>query len=142
MDTSTDSANLLLRLCGTDGAPLDAEEIADRLAALCLELREAPFVESVALGAGAAGGVASPGSKGVGEAMTAGALALAVLPVALPALIDFLKGWAIRNRRFRMVVKRGDDSIEIELDPDAMPAHQMEDWIGRLRRQLDAQDAG
>jgi hypothetical protein len=55
-----------------------------------------------------------PGAKG--DALTVGGLLVSVLPTALPAVLEFLREWVLRNNNhmIRAKVQRGDQLAEIE----------------------------
>lgn len=59
------------------------------------------------------------GSKAVGEAVTIGAILLAVLPAAAPSLIDYVKEWTLRPGNIPIKIKAqvGNRNIEAEFDP-------------------------
>ena len=55
----------------------------------------------------------------IGEAVTVGALVLAVLPAAVPAVIDYVKEWTLRpgNTPIRVKIQVGEKIAEAEFDP-------------------------
>jgi hypothetical protein len=69
-------------------------------------------VESVSLQTGPA---APSGTKSV-EAVTLGALAITILPTALPRLIEFLQAWSLRSKDRTVKIKAsvGDRSVDVE----------------------------
>jgi hypothetical protein len=75
------------------GDDLPAEEVDALAHGLLRELRELD-VESAEL---AAAGPAPAGAK-AGEAITLGAVALAVLPAILPKVLDYIQAWVLRGR--------------------------------------------
>lgn len=79
---------LTLKLSIETTPDMDHTQVADARLVLRRELEDAPFAEFVEVPAAEAG--PRPGSKG-GEALTLGALLLAVLPEAVPAAIGFIK---------------------------------------------------
>lgn len=91
----------------------------DRLARhLLAELREMD-VESAEL---ATGGPVPEGAKSA-EIITAGTIALSVLPAALPKLIDFVQSWALRGgRTVKFKGKVGGQAVEFEGSADDLQA--------------------
>jgi hypothetical protein len=88
------------------------DELLDSLARQLLdELSEQP-VESVEL---ARSGAAPEGTKSA-EAVTLGALAVAVLPSVLPKLVEFCQAWALRGqgRTVKFKGKVGGQDLEFE----------------------------
>lgn len=121
---------LVLEALGEGGQGREALDEATR--SLQAELGEPELTESVSPAAGAPAGV---GAKG-GEAIAVGALLLAVLPSTLPALIEFLKGWTLRNRTVRLKLQLGETAIEAEYDPTAMTPGELDALVGRLKAQI------
>ncbi|HEU0292219.1 MAG TPA: hypothetical protein VFR47_05760 [Anaerolineales bacterium] len=78
---------------------------------LLLELKDLD-VESAHL---ASGGSAPGGTKGV-DPITAGTIALAVLPTMLPKVLEFLQAWSLRDRdrTIKFKGKLADQQIEFE----------------------------
>jgi len=64
----------------------------------------------------ATGGSAPDGTKAVAEVVTAGAIALAVLPNALPKVIEFLHAWSLqgRGRTIKFKGKIAGQNIDFE----------------------------
>jgi hypothetical protein len=96
---------------------LDAgrDALAEDLDALTRQLRneiEELGVESVRL---ATSPQAPAGTKSM-EAVTIGALAVTVLPAALPRLIEFLQAWTLRGKDQTVKIKAvvGDRSVDVE----------------------------
>ena len=92
-----------------------AEMLAEDLDAMTRQLRneiEELGVESVRL---ATGQEAPAGSKSM-EAVTIGALAVTILPAALPRLIEFLQAWTLRSKDQMVKIKAsvGDRSVDVE----------------------------
>jgi hypothetical protein len=56
------------------------------------------------------------------EALSIGTLAVAVLPVFFPKLIDFLQAWTMRggSRSVKIKTQVGDRAVEVEYSPDKM----------------------
>jgi hypothetical protein len=55
------------------------------------------------------------------EAVTIGALAITVLPAALPRLIDFVQAWTLRGKDRTVKIKAtvGDRSVDVEYPASA-----------------------
>lgn len=81
---------LNVEISASDATEDELDELARRLLS---ELRDQD-VESAEL---AKSGPAPAGSKSA-EVITAGAIAMAVLPAALPKVIDFIQAWATRGQ--------------------------------------------
>ncbi len=107
-----DLVRLNLEIAADDASSGELDELARRLLA---ELRETD-VESAEL---VSAGPAPAGAKSA-EAVTAGAIALSVLPAALPKLIDFVQSWAMRGqgRRVKFKGKIGGQDVEFEGYPE------------------------
>jgi len=74
--------------------------------------------------------VEKPDGTMSGDAFTLGAIALAVLPVTVPALIEFLRDWKLRNSNRTITIKRriGEQEIEVTVPEDISPS-QLKDFI-------------
>jgi hypothetical protein len=103
-----DISNFTLQIMDTTVADDDLDEMARQL---MLELKEME-VESVDL---ASEGSAPAGTKSV-EAITAGAIVLAVLPTFLPKIVDFVQAWSLRGpgRTIKFKGKISGQAIEFE----------------------------
>lgn len=66
-----------------------------------------------------------------GELLTIGALVLAVLPVAVPEIVEFLKEWLLRPG-YRPVKLR-IPGLELEYDPRTMNATDIGDLVQELQ---------
>lgn len=113
---------------------LDESELEERQRFLQRELADLPIVEWVER---PRGGSAEPGTK-AGEALALGALVVAVAPVVLPVLIEFLKEWSLRpgNRPLKVKVARGDRSTEVEYDPRTLTAEEVKALVATLQTGL------
>jgi hypothetical protein len=62
---------------------------------------------------------APDGSMSV-EAITAGAILIAVLPTMVPAVIEYLREWCLRNANHTITIKRrtGEQEIEVSFPED------------------------
>lgn len=109
MSTGAESINLTLYV--DPGNHADDEELDLAARRLRSEIRDL-HVESVEL---LREGNAPEGSKSA-EALTAGALAMAILPVAIPPLLDLLKAWTSRgeSRTVRIKTQVKDKIVELE----------------------------
>jgi hypothetical protein len=93
---------------GKDALPEDVDTLTRQLRN---EIEEFG-VESVSLQTAP---TAPAGTKSV-EAVTLGALALTILPNALPRLIEFLQAWSLRGKDRTVKIKAtvGDRSVDVE----------------------------
>lgn len=103
-----DISNFTLQIMDVNATGDDLDEMA-RL--LIQELKEME-VESVDL---VSAGIAPAGTKSV-EAITTGAIALAVLPTFLPKIVDFVQAWSLRGqgRTIKFKGKISGQDIEFE----------------------------
>ncbi len=103
-----DLLRLNLQISAADATP---EELDETTRQLLTELRETD-VESAEL---VSGGPAPTGTKSA-EVVTAGAIALAVLPNAVPKLLDFVQSWSMRaqGRTVKFKGTIGGQAIEFE----------------------------
>lgn len=71
------------------------------------------------------------------DAFTWGALAIAVLPTVVPALIDFFKGWKLRHAGSTITIKHqvGEQIVEATL-PSSMSEEQLSKYLDVLKQQL------
>ena len=78
-------------------------------------------------------GPAPEGAKS-GEAVTLGALLVAVLPVALPKVVEFLQAWTLRgtNRTLKIKAQVGDRSLDVECAPGTMSRRELKALIDRV----------
>ena len=83
-------------------------------------------------------------TKSLGEAVTLGALTLAVLPQAVPKLIEFLQGWSLRGegRKVSISVARGDRSIALEYCPGALSPEDLKLLVDNVSKALVDQGEG
>ncbi len=73
------------------------------------------------------------------EAFTIGALAIAVLPAMLPALIEYLREWSLRNANRTITIKRssGEEVIEISI-PEHLPSERLNELVALLSDVVEA----
>jgi hypothetical protein len=82
----------------------------------------------------------TPDRAKASDPVTLGALAIAVLPVVLPKLIDFLENWMKRDgeRKIKLTCGAGDKRIEIELPADAKAVAAAHDLLESARKATTA----
>ncbi|MCG6940991.1 MAG: hypothetical protein LJE69_07050 [Thiohalocapsa sp.] len=133
-----DSPNLTLLLTDQKGRPLPADDALDRAAALRQELRAADFVLSATPATAPAQShlPLAAGGRGPAEAITLGAVATAVLPPMVPALIEFLRGWGQRNQGVRIRLAVAGDADGAVFDPSKMGAKAIKALVERLQARL------
>ncbi len=124
-ESSDETSHLILRIqAGTD---------ADECDSLTRELRS----ELLELGVGSVDFVSGkdllPGAKAA-DPVTIGALMLAVVPVFLPKLLEYLQSWTMRaeSRRIRVKTQVGDRSIELEFSPAAISKDELEKFVKKI----------
>ena len=131
MPASAKPVQLILQL--NAGQDEDAEEL-DRLTRQFLtEIRElevesADLVKSSDLPQGAK----------AGELVTLGSLAVVVLPVIAPKVIELLQSWTTRaeNRTVKIKAQVDNRSIEVEYSPSAMSATDLKHLVHTLTEAL------
>jgi hypothetical protein len=109
MSGDSNATSLILLVgAGKDSLDEDLDALTRQLRSEIQELG----VESVSL---STAHDAPAGTKSV-EAVTIGALAISVLPAALPRLIDFLQAWSLRGKDRTVKIKAsvGDRSVDVE----------------------------
>jgi hypothetical protein len=76
---------------------------------------------------------APAGAKG-GEVLALGSLAVVVLPVLLPKLVEFLQTWLLRgeNRRVKMKLQLHDKSVELEYVPGIMSTADVKQLVAKV----------
>ena len=75
------------------------------------------------------------------EVMALGSLAVAVLPVAVPKVIEFLRDWLLRgeNRTLKMKLQVSGNSAEIEFNPTTIGTNDIELLAKKLTGVLGGQ---
>ena len=75
-----------------------------------------------------------PAAAKSAEAVALGSLAIAVLPVAIPKVIEFLRDWLMRgeNRTLKLKLQVGGNSAEIEYNPGSVTTNEIELLAGKL----------
>ncbi len=121
-----DFATLQIEISAQDVSPEDIDGMTRQLLS---ELRELD-VESVEL---AHGGAVPAGAKAV-DPITAGTIAMTVLPALLPKVIDFIQAWAMRGsgRTSQFKGKIGRNQIDFEGPPEELK--KILDTLGTRRR--------
>lgn len=111
------------------GQDADEEEVDLLTRELRDEIQELE-VESVAL---VKDKTTPEGTKSV-EAVTFGALAVAVLPTVVPKLIDLLQNWSTRGegRKIKIKTQVGDQSLEVEYSPKTMSPEELKGIVDKL----------
>jgi hypothetical protein len=62
-----------------------------------------------------------------------------VLPATLPALVEFLRDWALRNRGLRIKLTDGKRSIEVDgFDPATMDEAALLALVDQLKARIGA----
>ena len=129
-DSNSQALEVQIQLRSDD--QIDADDIDALTRSLSEELEEVPEVSDVKLALSEE--MAPQGSKTGVEVVTLGALLLAILPKAIPALIDFLKEWALRPGSPPVILKF--NGIELEYDPrttSVADIARLIDAVGRLK---------
>ena len=103
------SSEIQLDLTITEG-DADAERLDELTSGLLRDLRDLG-AESVERPVGKA---TPEGAKG--DPVTIGALILAVMPVALPRLVEFMQAWALRGENRTVKIKT--ERFELEFTPE------------------------
>ena len=121
------------------GEEADADELGRLTRQLRAEIQEME-VESVEL---VSDETLPEGAKSA-EAVTLGALAVAVLPEAIPKLIDYLKSWVTRrdDRTIKIKTQVGDRSLEVECSPKTMPPDELKSLVDTLTESLTRESEG
>jgi hypothetical protein len=129
----TDVKPVKLTLQINPGADYNAEEL-DRLTRQLLTEIQDLDVESVEL---VKGGEPLAGAKS-GELVTLGSLAVVVLPVLAPKLIELLQSWSTRaeNRIVKIKAQVADRSIDVEYSPSAMSLDDLKRLVSTLSEAL------
>jgi hypothetical protein len=74
------------------------------------------------------------------EAITLGTLAMTVLPVFVPKIMEFLQSWVARNdgKTIKVKTQAGDRSIELEFSHKAISQDELKTMIETLTHSLGA----
>jgi len=127
MSEENASAHLILNI--DLGKDADPDELDRQTRQLRAELQDL-IIESVRP---LRSGEVPEGAKAV-EAVTLGALALAVLPVFVPKLVEFLQSWVNRAeyRKIKVKTQVGDRSIELEYAPEDLSSRDIKRLVSTL----------
>jgi hypothetical protein len=115
------------------GEEADDEELDRLTRQLLSEIRELD-IESAEL---ARERYLPQGAKSV-EAITIGAVAIAVLPTVLPKLFDFLQAWSLRGeaRKVKIKTQVADRALEVEYSPSSMSPDELRRLVETLKDTL------
>jgi hypothetical protein len=113
-------------------APANSDEELDRMTRQLLRELKTFDLESVQL---KSEGALPAGAKGV-EAVTAGTIAVSVLPAVLPKIVEFLQGWTLqgRGRTIKFKGKIAGQNVDFEGSMD-----EMEKLVAMLEKQKKQQ---
>jgi hypothetical protein len=115
------------------GPGADAREIEERTRSLRREIAGL-HVESVHV---VSGGPAPAGTRSP-EVVTAGILAVAILPNVLPKLIEVINGWLARGaeRDVEITIRKGDEALTVRV-PATADRSAVLSFVDELRSRLD-----
>lgn len=132
MDSESRTAQLLLQVSA--GPDADPEELDRATRNLRNELRELD-VESAEL---VREGESPEGAKSA-DPVTLGALAVAVLPVVVPRLVEYLQAWTLRGegRTVKVKTQVGDRTVELEFSPKEVAQTDMQEMVQALVTALE-----
>ena len=133
----TDSKILNLTLYVDVGEDADADELDRLTRQLRAEMQELE-VESVEL----VKEDSVPDGAKPAEAVTLGALAVAILPSIVPKVIEFLQAWSMRteNRAVKVKTQIGDRSLEVEYSPTTMSQDELKHLVETLTDALTPEE--
>jgi hypothetical protein len=74
------------------------------------------------------------------EAITLGTMAITVLPIFIPKIIEFLQSWVTRNdgKTIKVKSQAGDRSIELEFSQNAISQKQLKILLETINSSLTA----
>lgn len=80
----------------------------------------------------------TPAGTKSADFVTAGALAVTILPTFLPKLIKYLQSWSMRGEERKVNVKTtiGDRSIELEYSPNTISQEELKELVSTLTDSL------
>jgi hypothetical protein len=130
---TTEKSVVSVELCLDPAQHADAHELEDATLSLMRDLQDSDLAESVSRPTAAA-----PSGAKAGEVLTAGAVILAVLPVAVEQILGMLRNWVARpgNPPVRFKVSRGDRSMEGEFDPATLSIQDMQSFLANVNLML------
>lgn len=122
-----------LTLQVSPGGDPDAEEL-DHLTRQLLDEVQELDVESAEL----VKGETLPTGAKAGEVVTLGALAVTVLPVLVPKLIEFVQSWSTRaeGRIVKIKAQVDDRSVEVEYNPVTMSVDELKRLVNTITQSL------
>jgi len=128
MAMDSKEANLTLRIAKADGEA-DVEDL-DQLTHTLMKNLGNMDIESVTL---LYDQDYLPGAKG--DPFIIGGLLIAILPAALPKVVEFLQKWALRNKDYviRAKVQKGDRTAEIEYTAE-MPPNDLRNHLETIKQ--------
>ena len=133
---SPDGRVVPLKLLVDAGEDADPEELDRLTRQLLAEIRDLDIDAELARGAPLPEGTLSV------DAVTIGALVLAVLPTVVPKLVDFLQAWSLREegRKVKIKTQVGDRALEVEYSPTSMSPNELRDLVDALSNSLKHPD--
>jgi hypothetical protein len=132
MESNTTVAQKFFLAISSQGStPEEVDQMTRQLRSELMELE----VESVDL----VGAKEIPKGAKAGEVLELGTLAVAVLPVFIPKIIEYLQSWSLRAESRKVSVKAqvGDRSIEIEYSPAALSPAGLKNLVETLTGALE-----
>jgi hypothetical protein len=132
MESNTTAAQKFFLAVSSQGStPEELDQMTRQLRSELMELE----VESVDL----VGAKEIPKGAKAGEVLELGTLAVAVLPVFIPKIIEYLQSWSLRSESRKVSVKAqvGDRSIEIEYSPAALSPAGLKNLVETLTGALE-----
>jgi hypothetical protein len=132
MESNTTVAQKFFLAISSQGStPEELDQMTRQLRSELMELE----VESVDL----VGAKEIPKGAKAGEVLELGTLAVAVLPVFIPKIIEYLQSWSLRAESRKVSVKAqvGDRSIEIEYSPAALSPDGLKNLVETLTGALE-----
>jgi hypothetical protein len=133
MSSAPRTARLTLHLDA--GTEADAEELDRLTRQLRDEIRDLE-VESVEL----VRGETPPGGAKSVNAVTLGALAVAIPPEVLPKLMELLQSWLLRgDRTLKIKTQVGDRLLEVEYSPRTMSPAELKSLVDTLTEAIAEQ---
>ena len=127
MPDSSEASSFVLQV--DLGEDFDQDQLDQTTRQLKLELQDLD-VESIDL----VHTQKSPEGTKSAEAFTLGALAVAVLPTAIPKLIEYLQAWTMRSEGRSVKIKSqvGDKTIELEYSPKGISNQDLKELVTLL----------
>jgi hypothetical protein len=122
-----------------EAGDMDEESLDELTRSLLAEVRELD-VGTVQL----LGGDSVPTGAKTAEALTVGAMVIAILPTCVSKLMDLLLSWSGRSaqRRVRVKTQIGDRAVEVEFTPDSLSGGELVRLVDLLSGALHANSSG